>query len=77
MNPTDAKALFGAIGYQFHPASICTAASTRCPAPGRSGSHPFWLGHDRMMADRLYRPYFTHGVWAKGALFQALLFTRP
>ena len=30
------------------------------------GSHPFWLGHDRVMADEFFRPFFTGGVWAQG-----------
>jgi hypothetical protein len=30
------------------------------------GSHPYWLGHDRVMADEFFRPYFTYGVWATG-----------
>ena len=30
------------------------------------GSHPFWLGHDRVMADEFFRPFFGSGVWAQG-----------
>src|SRR5262249_31061706 len=30
------------------------------------GSHPYWLGHDRVMADEFFRPYFSFGIWASG-----------
>ena len=70
VNTTDQKALFGgrsAISSTARSAS--TAASTHCPATRTLlGSHPYWLGHDRVMADEFFRPYFTHGVWANGEL---------
>jgi hypothetical protein len=30
------------------------------------GSHPFWLGTDRVMTDEFFRPFFTYSVWAQG-----------
>jgi hypothetical protein len=36
------------------------------------GSHPFWLGNDRVMADEFFRPGFTMGVWATGEPVPAL-----
>jgi hypothetical protein len=38
------------------------------------GSHPYWLGHDRMMADEYFRPGFTSGVWANGEVLLPGLF---
>lgn len=32
------------------------------------GSHPYWLGTDRFLADEYFRPGFTGGVWAEGQL---------
>jgi hypothetical protein len=34
------------------------------------GSHPYWLGHDRVMADEFFRPFFGYGVYANGELFR-------
>ena len=39
------------------------------------GSHPYWLGHDRVMADEFFRPYFTNGVWAAGEPIKGLWYT--
>ena len=48
-------------------ASACMRASTGCPGTrSLQGSHPYWLGHDRVMADEFFRPFFTNGVWAQG-----------
>ena len=67
VNTTDQKALFGNIGYQFHRAFSLYAGLNGLPGT-RSllGSHPYWLGHDRVMADEFFRPFFTNGVWASG-----------
>ena len=32
------------------------------------GSHPYWLGNDRVMADEFFRPFFTMGIWANGEI---------
>jgi hypothetical protein len=36
------------------------------------GSHPLWLGHDRVMADEYFRPYFSQGLWAQGEVTPGL-----
>ena len=47
--------------------SASTPASTGIPGTrSLQGSHPFWLGHDRVMADEFFRPFFGSGVWAQG-----------
>jgi hypothetical protein len=33
------------------------------------GSHPFWLAHDRVMADEYFRGSFTGTLWANGEIF--------
>jgi hypothetical protein len=67
VNPTDQRALFVNIGYQFNRkfqvyAGIAGNPGTR----SMQGSHPYWLGHDRVMADEFFRPYFGSGVWVSG-----------
>jgi len=39
------------------------------------GSHPYWLGHDRVMADEFFRPGFTMGLWATGEPIPTLFCT--
>ena len=67
INPTDQRAIFMNLGYQFNRkfqiyAGIAGNPGTR----SMQGSHPYWLGHDRVMADEFFRPYFGSGVWASG-----------
>lgn len=73
VNTTDQKSLFAAIGYQFHRAFNLYGGLNGLPGSRTLlGSHPYWLGHDRVMADEFFRPYFTHGVWANGELIPGL-----
>ena len=66
-NTTDQDALFGNIGYQFDKKFNLYAGINGNPG-SRSmfGSHPYWLGNDRVMADEFFRPFFTQGLWANG-----------
>jgi hypothetical protein len=67
VNTTDQDALFGTLGYQFHRAFSLYGGLNGIPGTRTlQGSHPYWLGHDRVMADEFFRPYFSHGVWAVG-----------
>ena len=67
VNTTDQRALFGMVGYQFHRKFSLYAGLNGIPgARSMFGSHPFWLGHDRVMADEFFRPFFGSGVWAQG-----------
>jgi hypothetical protein len=58
-------------GYQFNRRFNLYAGITG-NAGSRSmlGSHPYWLGHDRVMADEFFRPFFGYGVYANGELFR-------
>lgn len=73
VNTTDQRAIFMNLGYQFAPwfnlyAGIAGNPGTR----SLLGSHPYWLGHDRVMADEFFRPFFTQGVWANGEVLPGL-----
>jgi hypothetical protein len=64
---TDQNAIFGNLGYQFsRKFSVYAGLNGNPGTRSLQGSHPFWLGHDRMMADEFFRPYFGSGVWAQG-----------
>lgn len=67
VNTTDQDALFGVIGYQFHRKFSLYGGINGSPGTrSLQGSHPYWLGHDRVMADEFFRPYFAFGTWAQG-----------
>jgi hypothetical protein len=64
---TDQDALFGVLGYQFSRKFSLYAGINGLPGTRSvQGSHPYWLGHDRVMADEFFRPYFSYGIWAQG-----------
>jgi hypothetical protein len=69
VNTTDQDALFGNVGYQFDDSFNLYAGIFGNPG-SRSmlGSHPYWLGNDRVMADEFFRPFFTQGLWANGTV---------
>jgi len=67
VNTTDQKNIFASFGYQFSRKFSLYAGINGLPGTrSLQGSHPFWLGHDRVMADEFFRPYFSYGVWAQG-----------
>jgi hypothetical protein len=67
VNATDQDALFPNLGYQFsRKFSLYGGINGNPGTRSVQGSHPYWLGHDRVMADEFFRPYFTFGVWAQG-----------
>jgi hypothetical protein len=67
VNTTDQDAIFGNLGYQFsRKFSLYAGINGNPGARSMQGSHPYWLGHDRVMADEFFRPYFTFGTWAQG-----------
>jgi hypothetical protein len=39
------------------------------------GSHPYWLGTDRVMADEFFRPFFTQGIYANGELLPGFFYS--
>jgi hypothetical protein len=67
VNTTDQDALFGNFGYQFSRKFSLYGGINGFPGTrSLQGSHPYWLGHDRVMADEFFRPYFSFGVWTQG-----------
>jgi hypothetical protein len=70
---TNQNAIFANIGYQFHRKfSVYGGFNGNPGTRSLQGSHPYWLGHDRVMADEFFRPFFTSGVWAQGELVPGL-----
>ena len=73
VNPTDQKNIFASMGYQFTRRFSLYAGLNGLPGTrSLQGSHPYWLGHDRVMADEYFRPYFSNGVWAQGEVVPGL-----
>ena len=73
VNTTDQDALFGVMGYQFHRKFSLYAGINGTPGTrSMNGSHPYWLGHDRTMADEFFRPFFAYGTWASGEITPGL-----
>ena len=67
VNTTDQNAIFVSLGYQFSKKFGLYGGLNALPGTRTlQGSHPYWLAHDRVMADEFFRPYFTNGVWATG-----------
>ena len=70
---TDQNAIFSVLGYQFHRKFSLYGGMNGLPGTrSLQGSHPYWLGHDRVMADEFFRPYFSAGVWAQGEVLPGL-----
>jgi len=73
VNSTDQRAIFGNIGYQFSRRFSLYGGFNGNPGTrSLQGSHPFWLGHDRVMADEFFRPFFGSGIWAQGEVAPGL-----
>ncbi len=76
VNTTDQDAMFANIGYQFGKKFSLYAGLTGNPGSrSLNGSHPFWLAHDRVMADEFFRPFFGSGVYATGEALPGLWYT--
>jgi Protein of unknown function (DUF3011) len=64
---TDQNAIFGNLGYQFSRKFSAYVGLNGNPGTrSLQGSHPYWLGQDRVMADEFFRPFFGSGVWVQG-----------
>jgi hypothetical protein len=73
VNTTDQKAIFAVMGYQFSKKFSLYGGLNGLPGTrSLQGSHPYWLGNDRVMADEFFRPFFTNSVWASGELTPGL-----
>jgi len=67
VNTTDQDAIFANLGYQFsRQFSLYAGLAGNPGSRSLSGSHPYWLGHDRVMADEFFRPFFGSGIYATG-----------
>jgi hypothetical protein len=76
VNTTDQDAMFANIGYQFSRKFSLYAGLTGNPGSrSLNGSHPFWLAHDRVMADEFFRPFFGSGIYATGEAVPGLWYT--
>ena len=73
VNTTDQDAIFASVGFQFRRRLSLYAGINGTPGTrSLQGSHPYWLGHDRVMADEFFRPYFSQSFWAQGELIPGL-----
>lgn len=76
VNATDQDALFGNIGYQFNKHfNWYTGIMGNPGSRSMHGSHPYWLGNDRVMADEFFRPFFAQGTWANGEIVPGLYYS--
>jgi hypothetical protein len=76
VNTTDQDAIFANLGYQFSRRFSLYAGLTGNPGSrSLNGSHPYWLGHDRVMADEFFRPFFGSGIYATGEAVPGLWYT--
>ena len=76
VNTTDQDAIFANLGYQFSRKFSLYAGLTGNPGSrSLNGSHPFWLAHDRVMADEFFRPFFGSGIFATGEAIPGLWYS--
>jgi hypothetical protein len=69
VSATDQDAIFATVGYQFcRQFNLYGGINGYGGSRSLSGSHPYWLGNDRVMADEFFRPYFAQGLTANGEL---------
>jgi TolA-binding protein len=77
-NPTQGQGaqvvLAGNLGYTFNKHFTFSAGITALPGTRSvEGNFPFWLGVDtRLIADEFFRPSYTSGIWARGAITDKL-----
>ena len=76
VNSTDQDAIFVNLGYRFHKKFNLYAGINGNPGSRTMfGSHPYWLGTDRVMADEFFRAQFGMGLWANGELTPGLWYS--
>jgi len=75
VNDTEQVRVIGAFTYQFNDAIALSAGIGPMPSTrSLAGSHPLWLGHDRVMADEYFRTGFTSGIWVDGKILPTLTY---
>lgn len=63
-------AIVGSVSYAFSQKFTLVGGVNALPGTRTMlGSHPYWLGNDRVMSDEFFKPGFTSGVYATGELF--------
>ena len=73
VNTTDQDALFANVGYQFsRHFNLYGGIAGNGGSRSLLGSHPYWLAHDRVMADEFFRPYFGSAIYANGETVHGL-----
>ncbi len=67
VNDTEQVRVIGAFQYKFaEQLSLGGGVGSMPGTRSLNYSHPFWFGHDRVMADEFFRSGFTSGIWATG-----------
>jgi hypothetical protein len=75
VNATEQVRVIGAFQYSFAPQFSLGGGMGSMPGTrSMNYSHPFWFGHDRVMADEFFRSGFTSGVWATGDIVPGLFY---
>ena len=75
VNATNQINVVGALEYKLKRGAMIGGGVDGLPGTrSLQGSHPYWLGHDRVMADEFFRPGFTMGVWIKGEPVKTLFY---
>lgn len=70
---TNQVAVGGALTYEFNKHLVLGAGWNAYPGTmSLQGSHPYWLTYDRVLADEFFRPYFSQGIFAQGAIVPRL-----
>jgi hypothetical protein len=73
VNSANILAVIGALTYRFHKAFNLNVGVDGMPGIRTLlGSHPYWLGHDRTMAEEFARPGFTNALFATGEVLPGL-----
>jgi hypothetical protein len=67
VNATEQVAIIGTFRWRFNDALNVGVGINGMPGTRTlRGSHPYWLGHDRVMSDEFFRPGFTSAAWIEG-----------
>jgi hypothetical protein len=75
VNAFDKVAVIGDLSYNFNKHfDLHTGTGGMPGSRSMLGSHPYWLGTDRVMADEFFRTGFTFGVWGIGEIVPGLMY---
>ncbi|HVK61320.1 MAG TPA: hypothetical protein VM432_07210 [Bdellovibrionales bacterium] len=73
LNSTNSTAIVGSINYEFSEKLTIGGGIDGMPGiRSLNGQHPYFLGTDRQLAEEFFKPSFTSGVWARGAVIPSL-----